>query len=107
MFKAQNCFDPQINAQEQERREAERDQTEVDELDTAVGFSRVIRKISASKKLVVGHNMLLDICFTLNQVQLPLNIRCSTERGQRVGAQNVSRSIYLWLNSQDWLRPAS
>ena len=61
----------QMDAQEQERREAERDQTEVEELDSAVGFSKVIRKISASKKLVVGHNMLLDICFTLNQVKPP------------------------------------
>ena len=59
-----------MNAQEQERREAERDQSEVEELDSAVGFSKVIRKITASKKLVVGHNMLLDICFTLNQVKL-------------------------------------
>ena len=58
----------QMDAQEQERREAEQNQTDVEGLDSAVGFSKVIRKISSSKKLVVGHNMLLDICFTLNQV---------------------------------------
>ena len=58
----------QADSAEQDRREAERDQNEVDELDAAVGFSKVIKKISSSNKLVVGHNMLLDLCFTLNQV---------------------------------------
>ena len=58
----------QLDSAEKDRREAERDRNELEELDAAIGFSKVIKKISASKKLVVGHNMLLDLCFTLNQV---------------------------------------
>lgn len=45
--------------------EAIRKQREWDDLEEAVGFSKVARMISASRKLVVGHNMLLDILHTL------------------------------------------
>uniref|UniRef100_A0A673J6J5 Poly(A)-specific ribonuclease PARN n=1 Tax=Sinocyclocheilus rhinocerous TaxID=307959 RepID=A0A673J6J5_9TELE len=38
-----------------------------EELNDAVGFSRVIRAISKSGKLVVGHNMLLDVMHTIHQ----------------------------------------
>jgi len=38
------------------------------------GFSKVIKTISESKKLVVGHNMVLDICHTLNQFCAPLPV---------------------------------
>ena len=41
-------------------------------LSDAAGFSRVIEKISCSKKLVVGHNMLLDLGHTVNQFISPL-----------------------------------
>ncbi|XP_045034681.1 poly(A)-specific ribonuclease PARN-like [Daphnia magna] len=37
-----------------------------------VGFSRIIRKITDSGKLVVGHNMLLDLCHILGQFCAPL-----------------------------------
>ncbi|XP_046462302.1 poly(A)-specific ribonuclease PARN-like isoform X2 [Daphnia pulex] len=37
-----------------------------------VGFSEVVRKITNSGKLVVGHNMLLDLCHILGQFCEPL-----------------------------------
>uniref|UniRef100_A0A6Q2XDM3 Poly(A)-specific ribonuclease PARN n=1 Tax=Esox lucius TaxID=8010 RepID=A0A6Q2XDM3_ESOLU len=40
---------------------------EQEELNDAVGFSRVIHAISKSGKLVVGHNMLLDVMHTIHQ----------------------------------------
>jgi len=54
------------------RRAAERDAAEMEELSDAVGFTKVVRKLSTSKKLVVGHNMLLDLCHTVNQFVQPL-----------------------------------
>ena len=41
-------------------------------MDEAVGFCKVIHKISESKKIVVGHNMFLDILYTLQQFVAPL-----------------------------------
>ncbi|KAI9270549.1 ribonuclease H-like domain-containing protein [Phascolomyces articulosus] len=38
----------------------------------AVGFRKVIDMISASRKVVVGHNMLLDICHVIAQFIQPL-----------------------------------
>jgi len=49
-----------------------KDQAELTDLDEAFGFSRVIQKITESGKLVVGHNMILDIAHTLNQFCGPL-----------------------------------
>ncbi|KAG7303027.1 hypothetical protein JYU34_013035 [Plutella xylostella] len=45
---------------------------EWEELDEAVGFSKVARMISQSEKLVIGHNMLLDVLHTLNHFFQPL-----------------------------------
>uniref|UniRef100_A0A3Q2YS13 Poly(A)-specific ribonuclease PARN n=1 Tax=Hippocampus comes TaxID=109280 RepID=A0A3Q2YS13_HIPCM len=42
------------------------------QLNDAVGFSRVIHAISKSGKLVVGHNMLLDVMHTIHQFYCPL-----------------------------------
>jgi len=50
----------------------DQEQSEISELEDAFGFSRVIQVISESQKLVVGHNMALDICHTLNQFCSPL-----------------------------------
>ena len=50
----------------------EKNQQELNELENASGFSKVIKKISASNKPVVGHNMLMDICFMINQFVAPL-----------------------------------
>ena len=41
-------------------------------MENASGFTKVINKISPSKKPVVGHNMLLDLCFMINQFVAPL-----------------------------------
>lgn len=38
----------------------------------AVGFRKVIDMLSESRKLVVGHNMLLDICHLVAQFVQPL-----------------------------------
>ena len=53
--------------EEQERLAALRDETEAADLEEALGFSRVIAKISSSGKPVLGHNMFLDVCHTINQ----------------------------------------
>lgn len=43
-----------------------------DELDHAIGFSKVIDAISKSKKPVIGHNALLDFVYVFNQFYKPL-----------------------------------
>ena len=50
----------------------ENDQAEMESLEDSLGFTKVIQKITESGKLVVGHNMLLDVAFTLNQFAAPL-----------------------------------
>nr|XP_034830516.1 poly(A)-specific ribonuclease PARN-like isoform X1 [Maniola hyperantus] len=45
---------------------------EWEEFEEAVGFSKVARMISQSEKLVIGHNMLLDVLHTLNHFFQPL-----------------------------------
>nr|XP_021506495.1 poly(A)-specific ribonuclease PARN isoform X2 [Meriones unguiculatus] len=47
-------------------------ETDKEELNDAVGFSRVIHAIANSGKLVVGHNMLLDVMHTVHQFYCPL-----------------------------------
>ncbi|XP_078519219.1 poly(A)-specific ribonuclease PARN isoform X2 [Lissotriton helveticus] len=62
-----------VDEEERKRKEQQRQAREQEELDNAVGFSRVIHAISNSAKLVVGHNMLLDVMHTIHQFfcQLP------------------------------------
>ena len=50
----------------------ESEQAEMNNLEEHLGFSRVIQRITESGKLVVGHNMLLDVAYTLNQFAAPL-----------------------------------
>lgn len=57
---------------QQARIALESDQVEMDNLEGTMGFTRVIQRITESGKLVVGHNMLLDVAFTLNQFAAPL-----------------------------------
>jgi len=57
---------------QQARIALESDQAEMDNLEKNLGFTRVIQKITESGKLVVGHNMLLDVAYTLNQFAAPL-----------------------------------
>ncbi|XP_041977962.1 poly(A)-specific ribonuclease PARN-like isoform X2 [Aricia agestis] len=45
---------------------------EWEEFEEAVGFSKVARMISQSEKLVIGHNMVLDVLHTLNHFFQPL-----------------------------------
>ncbi|XP_060064209.1 poly(A)-specific ribonuclease PARN-like isoform X2 [Ylistrum balloti] len=58
--------------EDMKRREAEKQAAEVTDLDNAVGFTKVIRTISQSGKLVVGHNMMLDLIHILHQFFYPL-----------------------------------
>ena len=57
---------------QQARIALESEQAEMNNLEENLGFSRVIQKITESGKLVVGHNMLLDVAYTLNQFAAPL-----------------------------------
>eukprot|EP00095_Tigriopus_kingsejongensis_P008480 snap_masked-scaffold18_size714446-processed-gene-4.9 protein:Tk08480 transcript:snap_masked-scaffold18_size714446-processed-gene-4.9-mRNA-1 annotation:"hypothetical protein SINV_07959" len=59
-------------AEHRAQRQSEREQAEFESLDQAVGFVKVIRKLSESRRPVVGHNMLLDLCHTLHQFVSPL-----------------------------------
>ncbi|XP_051037417.1 poly(A)-specific ribonuclease PARN isoform X3 [Phodopus roborovskii] len=61
-----------VDEEERKRREQEKYAKEQEELNDAVGFSRVIHAIANSGKLVVGHNMLLDVMHTIHQFYCPL-----------------------------------
>ncbi|XP_045903252.1 poly(A)-specific ribonuclease PARN [Micropterus dolomieu] len=61
-----------VDDEERKRREQQKLEKEQEELNDAVGFSRVIHAISKSGKLVVGHNMLLDVMHTIHQFYCPL-----------------------------------
>ncbi|KAI8367533.1 CAF1 family ribonuclease-domain-containing protein [Radiomyces spectabilis] len=54
------------------QREKERKKRLEEDCEQAIGFRKVIDWISASKKIVVGHNMLLDICHVIAQFIQPL-----------------------------------
>ncbi|GAB6021420.1 Poly(A)-specific ribonuclease pnldc1 [Chamberlinius hualienensis] len=41
--------------------------SEIEELNDAIGFSKIIKLISSSGKLVVGHNMLLDVLHVIDK----------------------------------------
>ncbi|XP_013169304.1 PREDICTED: poly(A)-specific ribonuclease PARN-like isoform X2 [Papilio xuthus] len=53
-------------------KDTEKKEKEWEEVEEAVGFSKVARMISQSQKLVIGHNMLLDVIHTLNHFFQPL-----------------------------------
>ncbi|KAG7262927.1 hypothetical protein CRUP_018930 [Coryphaenoides rupestris] len=61
-----------VDDDERKRREQQKLEKEQEELNDAVGFSRVVNAISKSGKLVVGHNMLLDVMHTIHQFYCPL-----------------------------------
>ncbi|XP_029417857.1 poly(A)-specific ribonuclease PARN isoform X1 [Nannospalax galili] len=61
-----------VDEEERKRREQEKHTKEQEELNDAVGFSRVIHAIANSGKLVIGHNMLLDVMHTIHQFYCPL-----------------------------------
>ncbi|XP_063824750.1 poly(A)-specific ribonuclease PARN-like [Ostrinia nubilalis] len=53
-------------------RDTQKKEREWEDFEAAVGFSKVARMISQSEKLVIGHNMLLDVLHTLNHFFQPL-----------------------------------
>ncbi|XP_008139791.2 poly(A)-specific ribonuclease PARN isoform X1 [Eptesicus fuscus] len=61
-----------VDEEERKRREQQKHAKEQEELNDAVGFSRVIHAIANSGKLIIGHNMLLDIMHTVHQFCCPL-----------------------------------
>ncbi|NWI20829.1 PARN ribonuclease, partial [Crypturellus soui] len=61
-----------VNEEERKRREQQKQAKEQEELNDAVGFSRVVHAIANSDKLVIGHNMLLDVMHTIHQFYCPL-----------------------------------
>ncbi|KAM6156271.1 poly(A)-specific ribonuclease PARN [Rhynchocyon petersi] len=61
-----------VGEEERRRREELKHAKEQEGLNDAVGFSRVIHAIANSGKLVIGHNMLLDVMHTVNQFYCPL-----------------------------------
>ncbi|ELW67669.1 Poly(A)-specific ribonuclease PARN [Tupaia chinensis] len=61
-----------VDEEERQRREQQKHAKEQEELNDAVGFSRVIHAIANSGKLVIGHNMLLDVMHTVHQFYCPL-----------------------------------
>ncbi|CAN2390635.1 poly(A)-specific ribonuclease, partial [Pristimantis euphronides] len=56
-----------VDDNERKTKELEKKAKEEEDLNDAVGFSRVIHAISSSGKLVVGHNMMLDVMHTIHQ----------------------------------------
>ncbi|GFO44635.1 poly(a)-specific ribonuclease parn, partial [Plakobranchus ocellatus] len=64
------------DAEDLEKKEQEKQALEKMELDLQVGFTKVIKAITKSGKLVVGHNMFLDIIHSMNQFHsvLPYNL---------------------------------
>ena len=52
--------------------EEEKQAKDRETLDNAVGFSKVVKLISASGKVLVGHNVLLDLMHSINQFICPL-----------------------------------
>ncbi|KAM9769538.1 poly(A)-specific ribonuclease PARN [Menidia menidia] len=61
-----------VDEEESKRKKQQELAREQEKLNDAVGFSRVIHAISKSGKLVVGHNMLLDVMHTIHQFYCPL-----------------------------------
>ncbi|XP_030780364.1 poly(A)-specific ribonuclease PARN-like isoform X5 [Rhinopithecus roxellana] len=61
-----------VDEEERKRREQQKHAKEQEELNDAVGFSRVIHAIANLGKLVIGHNMLLDVMHTVHQFYCPL-----------------------------------
>ncbi|RLU16444.1 hypothetical protein DMN91_010512 [Ooceraea biroi] len=53
--------------EEEEERENEKREKEKLEMEQAVGFSILLQKIAKSNKIIVGHNMLLDLCHIVHQ----------------------------------------
>ncbi|CAF4900755.1 unnamed protein product [Pieris macdunnoughi] len=62
------------SSDERKNKDDEKKEKEWEDLEEAVGFSKIARLISQSGKLVIGHNMLLDLLHTLNHFFQPLPV---------------------------------
>lgn len=60
------------DAQELAKIDKQRQDTEIMELDMHVGFTKIFQALSKSKKMVVGHNMFLDVLHTIKHFHGPL-----------------------------------
>ncbi|XP_076623597.1 poly(A)-specific ribonuclease PARN isoform X2 [Colletes latitarsis] len=58
--------------EEEEQKETLRREKEITEIKEAIGLSALMKKISDSRKLIVGHNMLLDLCHIIHKFFGPL-----------------------------------
>ncbi|XP_076455796.1 poly(A)-specific ribonuclease PARN-like [Babylonia areolata] len=58
--------------EELKKKEKDKQNAELMELEEAVGFAKVIKLIKESGKTVVGHNMMLDVMHVVNQFLHPL-----------------------------------
>ena len=61
-----------VSEDEKKKLEEDKHAKEQELVDNAVGFSQVVKMISQSGKLVVGHNMFLDLLHVINQFLCPL-----------------------------------
>ena len=61
-----------VNEDEKKKMEEEKQAKEQELIENAVGFSQVVKMISQSGKLVVGHNMFLDLIHIIDQFLCPL-----------------------------------
>ena len=90
-----------MTASDEEKIQEDRDRLEFTELDEAVGFCKVIHKISESKKIVVGHNMFLDILYTLQQFVAPLPEDYDEFKVNilflNLGAKNTTSCLYTFI----------
>lgn len=62
-----------VNEDEKKKLEEEKQAKEQELIKNAVGFSQVVKMISQSGKLVVGHNMFLDLIHVIDQFLCPLS----------------------------------
>lgn len=61
-----------VNEDEKKKLEDEKQAKEDQLIENAVGFSQVVKMISQSGKVMVGHNMFLDLIHTVDQFLCPL-----------------------------------
>ena len=63
-----------MDAEEQRKVEADRDKLEFDDLDSAVGFAKVIKKISESRKPVIGKRHIAALVYFFPMKSIAQNI---------------------------------
>ena len=61
-----------VSEDEKKKLEEEKEAKEQELIENAVGFSQIVKMISQSGKLVVGHNMFLDLLHIIDQFLRPL-----------------------------------